>query len=245
MKKNKGFTLVELLGVLTILALLLLLAFPNFTKLTSNANSNYDRSNRVLVRSAARMYIDNNEEEVKQAIQANGRYCLPIGKLIAYEYLDSNLKSASKTYDKDKVVIIKFKDNEYQIDPDPNPDDDPTTASSCGINDYLPPIITISKKGDTQCGSVTTVQAATLDDAITTFDTDCKVEVTDNKLSTPVQFQGIKISEVNKKVNDLTLNKTLYQDEKDPNKIYITYNAADEAGNKAIPLKIQLIRQDN
>ena len=242
MKKNKGFTLVELLGVLTILALLLLLAFPNFTKLTSNANSNYDRSNRVLVRSAARMYIDNNEEEVKQAIQANGSFCLPIGKLIAYEYLDSNLKSASKTYDKDKVVIITEENNEYQIDPDTN-----QTASSCGITDYLPPIITISKKGNTQCGSVTTVQAATLDAAITTFDTDCKVEVTDNSLSTgsSVQFEGIKISEVNKKVNDLTLNKTLYQDEKDSNKIYITYNAADEAGNKAIPLKIQLIRQNN
>lgn len=243
MKKNKGFTLVELLGVLTILALLLLLAFPNFTKLTSNANSNYDRSNRVLVKAAARMYVDNNEEEVKQAIQANGRYCLPIGKLIAYEYLDSNLKSASKTYDKDKVVIITEENNEYKINPDTN-----QTASSCGINDYLPPIITISKKGNTQCGSVSTVQAATLDDAITTFDTDCKVEVTDNSLpenTSAIQFQGIKISEVNKKVNDLTLNKTLYQDEKDSNKIYITYNAADEAGNKAIPLKIQLIRQNN
>lgn len=242
MKKNKGFTLVELLGVLTLLAILMLLAFPNFTNLTSNAKSNYDRTSKVLIRGAARMYVDNNSEEIFQVLQTRDYYCLPVGKLIAYEYLDSEIYSQKNTINKDSIVIVTHQNNEFVYDVENKRN---ATLSSCGITDYLPPVITIKKQGDTQCGSVTKITANSLDEAISKYDTDCKIQVTDNESpNTTYTFEGIKVTETNNNLNrNIKLDKIVYIDDKNNDKIYITYNASDSSGNKAIPLKIQLIKE--
>ena len=102
MKKNKGFTLVELLGVLVITMLLLLLAFPNFSNLTNKAKSNYDSTTRVLIKSAATMYVNNNMQKIENAINnsQDGIICIPLGTLVANEYLDSDLEdSQGNKYD--------------------------------------------------------------------------------------------------------------------------------------------------
>ena len=57
MKKKKGFTLVELLAVIVILALLILIAVPNVIKIMNNAKKNTARDNVLsLVRLAGIYY---------------------------------------------------------------------------------------------------------------------------------------------------------------------------------------------
>ena len=220
MKNKKGFTLTELLAVLVILALLMTLAFPNFANLTSKAKANYDRSSQVLIKSAAKMYVNNNLEEVKKSIQEKGSYCLPIGKLVAYEYLDADLKKANnQPFDNDECIIVTKTEQTYQYNLDSN-------IKATG--DYLPPIITIT---GTNCKSIMDVNS------YTEFDNNCKVKATDN-VNSAKEFKKIKENELLAQGNEMSLRKTVFEEK---NKIYIIYDATDSSGNKALPLKVELI----
>lgn len=218
MKNKKGFTLTELLAVLVILALIMTLAFPNFSDFTTKAKSNYDRSTQILIRSAAKMYVNNNIEEIEIALKTSNSYCLPIGKLVAYEYLDSDLKdSKNQNIPENRCVYVtkSGKNYEYRIG----------TSSSEIISssiDYKPPIINIV---GTNCKNVMNVNS------YTDFDNTCTIRVTDNKDATKT-FKPIKEKETDNK-----LSKVVTQDK---NKIFITYNAKDAAGNKSLPLQIEL-----
>lgn len=224
MKNKKGFTLTELLAVLVILALLMTLAFPNFSDLTSKAKSNYDRSTQVLIKSAARMYVNNNINDVEKQIanRSDNKTCIPIGKLIAYEYLDSEIKNSdhSNIDGRNCVVVTKTIQNgstkySYEVS-------STQKASNYGITDYLPPVITIT---GTNCKSVMNISS--IDDY-----NRCVVSVSDDKQSGTKTFQNLKIKET-----DSSLSKTIVQE---GNKIFISYNAIDSSGNKAIPLQVQL-----
>ena len=216
MKNNKGLTLVELMAVLVIMALLMTLAFPNVSELTNKAKSNYDRTTQILIKSAAKMYVSNNIQEIETALQNSNThsYCLPIGKLIAYEYLDADLKNLDNQSINHKKCIIITKNNEaYQYNLDSSQEDD---------GDFLPPVITITGDG---CSSTMSVNSYTV------FDSSCTVKASDNIDSTKT-FKPIKEKETDNK-----LSKVVIQED---DKIFIKYNATDTSGNKSIPLQVQL-----
>ena len=59
-KFNKAFTLIELLGVLILLAVIALITFPIIDKVLSNAkNEAYERQKENIIE-AARMYVTTN-----------------------------------------------------------------------------------------------------------------------------------------------------------------------------------------
>lgn len=220
MKNNKGFTLVELMAVLVIMALLMAVAFPNFTDLSNKVQSNYSRSSQILIKNAAKMYVNNNKQEVENSIQKNGNYCLPIGKLIAYEYLDAEAVSEVKISDNKCIVVTKNETN-YQYN---------LNSSELATGDYLPPVITIT---GANCKSVMNVNS------YTDFDSTCTIKVSDNVNSTKT-FKPIKEKEQELLTNndEIKLSKVVVQQK---NKIFITYSAEDTTGNKALPLQVQLI----
>lgn len=218
MKNSKGFTLVELMAVLVILALIATLAFPNFSKLTENAKSNYDVSTKIMLKNAARMYVTNNTAEVEKYLQNNGSsYCLPVGKLVAYEYLDSEIdlkdKDGNPVEDNACIVITKS-GKTYQYD---------TSLVQKADGDYRPPVITITGTG---CKSVMSVNS------YTDFDNNCTVKAVDNINTNTKIFKPIK-----EKETDSNLSKVVVQEN---NKIFITYSATDSANNKSVPLQVQL-----
>ena len=223
MKNNKGFTLIELLAVLLVLSIIMLLAFPNFAGLSKQAKSKIDASTKVLLKSAAKIYVDNYQDDVDEYLNSNSFMCIPVGKLIAYELIDADLKdgdgneinprkcvNVSKTTSNGKTI--------YQYD-------------SSLINeipnsvDYIPPVIYLSPTAENTNESVmkcSTIMNTTLEN----FNKYCSVNVKDDKdgsilLDEPIIYESIN-------------------DNREVVKKLIEYTAHDVTGNKAIPLKVQL-----
>lgn len=245
MKKKKGFTLIELLAVLALLAIIMAVTFPNFTKLSNKAKENYDRSTQILLVSAAKMYINNNPEEM----QNKNNVCVQVGKLVALEYLDSELKTKNGTaISDDQCIRITKNTNSGKVEYKYS-----VTFGDKVSGDYLPPLITIRKKaGSTStilCSKVITFSEVGDNGAqagenkyIKEYDDNCEITVTDNSLSDSITFQKVKDDDINSILDShgdlkIKLEKVVTVD---GNKLFIKYNATDKAGNKAIPLNVQL-----
>ena len=109
MGNKKGFTLVELLAVIVLLLILVLTAFPSFGGLSNTAKNKYDNTANVLIKSAAKMYVNNHMEEVDNEIRTKGSCEISIQKLITSEYLDTDIMdSRGQTIDSgDNVIVTK------------------------------------------------------------------------------------------------------------------------------------------
>lgn len=115
MKKN-GFTLIELMGVIIILALLIALSLPSIINFIKSSNDKTDKISLDLIYSATDSYIKENRSDypkVKENI-----YCIPLKDLVD----DNKLKSPIKFSDSDeditekKVVEVTYSDKfKYQL----------------------------------------------------------------------------------------------------------------------------------
>ena len=85
---KKGFTLVELLGVIVILSLLIVIAMPNIINAIKSSNKKTDAYTASIIYQATDKYImhSNLYEEKKGNI-----YCIDIDKIVSEGYLEENL----------------------------------------------------------------------------------------------------------------------------------------------------------
>ena len=213
MKNKKGFTLVELVIVMLLITIITFAAYPNFASMSTKAKAKYDAGTRLLMRSAASMYVNNNIDEVNAALASHGNLCIPIGKLIAYEYLDSDLKDSNNNEINPLTCVNVSKETtdgntkyKYEV----------TNQLFDSTKDYLPPIITLkSKTSGVECKKI---MNATLE----YFNQNCTVGVTDDRANPILQGPRQSVG-------------------RDPKKLFLEYNAVDQAGNKAVPLTVELI----
>ena len=70
--KNRGFTLVEVLGVFTILAIILLISLPAVTKTLQNNQINEYDAFKVSVESAAETYFETYRAHFQSSMSATG-----------------------------------------------------------------------------------------------------------------------------------------------------------------------------
>ena len=92
---KRGFTLVELLGVIVILAIISVLMFPVITNNLKSAQKKIDNSTEQIVFSAADEYI--KEKQNNYPLTANATYCITIQNLIDNGNLsEDSLKESSK-----------------------------------------------------------------------------------------------------------------------------------------------------
>ncbi len=96
MKLEKGFTLIEVLGVLVIMALILGLLLPNIINNFYNNKSNYKELNENLIIEAARVYIDYNTNEFLEV--EGSEYCIDIEDLVTSGALESENVTAFDDY---------------------------------------------------------------------------------------------------------------------------------------------------
>ena len=112
MKKN-GFTLVELLGVVTILALLGMIIIPNINSVISNNKQKlYDVQIRN-IKSGASNFVSEHIYELE--IPNNDSIGIKLGKLKQMGYIDSNISNpiTKNKFSDDLVIMITNKDNSY------------------------------------------------------------------------------------------------------------------------------------
>ncbi|GAA0486139.1 prepilin-type N-terminal cleavage/methylation domain-containing protein [Alkalibacterium indicireducens] len=78
MKKEDGFTLVELLAVIVILGIILAIAIPAIGGVISRANTDAETAENALIEDAARLYFTQND----------GATEVSVGTLVEENYLD-------------------------------------------------------------------------------------------------------------------------------------------------------------
>jgi prepilin-type N-terminal cleavage/methylation domain-containing protein len=110
MKKNKGFTLAELLGVIVILGLLLLLVFPTIIGQMKKGEAKISEATEKIIFNAASNYIDGNLN--KYPVSTNVTYCFTLEELVnAKEVVEGLLiDSKGNKLDFSKKVEVKITD---------------------------------------------------------------------------------------------------------------------------------------
>jgi len=112
---NKGFTLTEVVGVIVILALIALLAFPPMLNLIKNSQNDIDDATKQFVYTASSQYVNKYINDFPK-LESN-IYCLTINDLIKENYLSSTILNDKLTLDsKVKVSISSDLKYEYIID---------------------------------------------------------------------------------------------------------------------------------
>ena len=86
---KKGFTLVELIGVVIILGMIALLAFPPLLNMLRDTNAEISKVNETLLLTAADQYINQYQNDFPK--EDGNVYCITYGDLIKEELISSSI----------------------------------------------------------------------------------------------------------------------------------------------------------
>lgn len=93
---NKGFTLIEIIGVVVILAVLSLIAFPAILNVLDNSNKEVDEKTQDFLMSAARSYFNDNKDSNKTTVD--------VYDLMKEGYVSTTVICDDCTLAKDKII---------------------------------------------------------------------------------------------------------------------------------------------
>ena len=113
---KKGFTLIEILAVVTIIGLIFILIIPKITTSLKNKKSDVDATTNNLIITAAKNYVADNKSKFDKV--DNNTYCLPLTTLIKKDYLDGPVKNVTDDLDitnSKSVKIIYNKGFKYEV----------------------------------------------------------------------------------------------------------------------------------
>ena len=112
MKNNKGFTLIEIIGVVIILGILAIIAVPYITKNMENFRDDYYVNiENTLLSSGQEFYTDNRKYVPTKFLESSK---VTIGTLESENYIDEVLDYEGNSCNKDSyVIIIKKSKTEY------------------------------------------------------------------------------------------------------------------------------------
>lgn len=113
--KNKGFTLMELLGVIIILGILALVTFPPVLNQIKKAKQELENSTRILIIEAAKDYY---EDHVDDYVKTNGNtYCISVNALVENNYLNKKIKDENfNDIDTTKKVRLTYNNEKVNYD---------------------------------------------------------------------------------------------------------------------------------
>jgi len=117
---ERGFTLLELLGIIILLGVIILVAVPSLTQTNKNAETNKERDFNNIINSACLSYIHVHTEEYEDLLNNdNTTKQINISELINEGYLKSSLKNPSNTSNKNTIEdengILTVKNTSGQI----------------------------------------------------------------------------------------------------------------------------------
>ena len=89
-KKRKGFTLIELLATIIVISIVFGIGYTIFSNVINNSRTNAIALSSKSIRTAAKLYVEENKEEVYWAEESdsnNKNTCVYVGTLIDSGYL--------------------------------------------------------------------------------------------------------------------------------------------------------------
>jgi prepilin-type N-terminal cleavage/methylation domain-containing protein len=117
---KKGFTLVELLGVMVILGILALVVFPPTLNQIRNTKKNISDSEMLIVESSTDLYLAQHGNDYN--LELNDIYYVLIGDLVKDGVLDESFtENISKINDLEivenymKITILENNQREYEV----------------------------------------------------------------------------------------------------------------------------------
>ena len=94
---KKGFTLIEMIGVMVILSLLMLFAMPNVINYIKKGGDTEDKIVKTMIYEASKQYITDNQKVFKK--DNKNAYCISLNTLATEGYIESPIKLSSSDED--------------------------------------------------------------------------------------------------------------------------------------------------
>jgi len=110
---KKGFTLVELLGVIIILSVITLLVVPPLLDSINDNKDTISEANKKIVYSAADLYISNNASSFPK--YEGSTYCIPLSLLVQNGLLDDKIYQEEKNIDSTTTIKITTNGKIYDM----------------------------------------------------------------------------------------------------------------------------------
>ena len=104
--KKKGFTLIEILAVVTIMGLIFLLIIPKISNSLKSKKTDIDKTTKSMIVSAAKLYVNDNKDGFDK--DNENIYCLPISQLVKKQYLDTKVKNVTDDIDITNSMSVKI-----------------------------------------------------------------------------------------------------------------------------------------
>lgn len=109
---KKGFTLTELIGVIIILGLIAIIAFPPLLKQIKGTQTTIDEATEKMIKVGASNYVNENKNNFPKI--NNNVYCISLQMLIDDGKLSNDLvDSKGDKLDTNKFVKINITNNQY------------------------------------------------------------------------------------------------------------------------------------
>lgn len=118
--KQKGFTLIEVLAVVTLIAAIALISFPLLTNQTNKSKGKISEASKEIINHSAYTYIDRNQSNYP--FTEGNIYCITLRTLVDYGDLKEPLKDNKSGEDIPLTTIVKVSfvsdiDINYEIGP--------------------------------------------------------------------------------------------------------------------------------
>ena len=112
---KKAFTLTELIGVITILGIIAIIAFPPLLKQIKGTKSKIDEATKILITTGASNYIDENKNDFPKT--SGNTYCITLQTLVDDNKVSKDLvDSEGNELDLNKYVKVGISNNQYTYD---------------------------------------------------------------------------------------------------------------------------------
>ena len=97
---KKGFTLIEIMGVIAVISLIFLIAIPTILNKVKKGQDTIDESTQNMIISATKDYMNDNINDYPEEI--GNVYCIDINDLIDKNYITEDIVTT-----KDKSILTK------------------------------------------------------------------------------------------------------------------------------------------
>ena len=112
---KKGFTLTELMAVITLLALIAIIAFPPLLKQIKGTKSKIDEATENLIITGAVNYVDENKNNFPKV--SGNTYCVILQTLVDNNKISKDLvDSKGNKLDLTQYVKVRISNNQYTYD---------------------------------------------------------------------------------------------------------------------------------